>query len=186
MGWTVIKDGRRACITCCESKALSDFYSYRYTTTQGKSSRRYDSRCRDCARARRLARFYRDHSRALAVSQEWKKRNAEHVKAYAAAYRALPESRKAHNFHQRIRQAKSRASGEYSQQDIDDLMAKQRGKCAACRKSVRKTFHVDHILAIANGGANDKHNLQILCPYCNCSKQDKDAIKWAQENGRLL
>lgn len=64
MGWTVAKDGKRPCITCHEVKPVSEFKSYRYTTKQGKPSRRHSSRCsvcdyhRDCARPRKTARTW--------------------------------------------------------------------------------------------------------------------------------
>ena len=31
-------------------------------------------------------------------------------------------------------------------------------------------YHVDHIRALADGGANDRTNLQLLCPTCNIKK----------------
>jgi 5-methylcytosine-specific restriction endonuclease McrA len=34
-------------------------------------------------------------------------------------------------------------------------------------------LHVDHVLALHNGGTNDRANLQTLCERCNCSKGHK-------------
>jgi 5-methylcytosine-specific restriction endonuclease McrA len=47
-------------------------------------------------------------------------------------------------------------------------------------------FHVDHKIALANGGTNDRSNIELLCPPCNLRKHAKDPIVWARENGRLL
>jgi 5-methylcytosine-specific restriction endonuclease McrA len=41
-------------------------------------------------------------------------------------------------------------------------------------------------MPLARGGSNDRLNLQCLCPQCNLSKNAKDPIAWAREQGRLL
>lgn len=50
------------------------------------------------------------------------------------------------------------------------------GKCAVCTST--KRLELDHILALANGGANDEGNLQFLCGSCNKSKNDTDFHEW--------
>ena len=51
-------------------------------------------------------------------------------------------------------------------------------KCAQCDKEVNiKSFHLDHIRALANGGTNEKDNIQMLCIAChldktNCERED--------------
>ncbi len=62
----------------------------------------------------------------------------------------------------------------------------QRWRCAICRKGVRDNYHVDHIVALANGGAHAADNIQILCPTCNVRKSAKDPIRFMQEMGFLL
>ena len=66
----------------------------------------------------------------------------------------------------------------------------QSGLCATCEtklfKSGKNKFHADHIKPLAKGGANDRYNIQCLCPACNFSKGSKDPIDWAQKNGKLL
>lgn len=51
-------------------------------------------------------------------------------------------------------------------------MAKQRYYCAqaGCLRSLYAGFHVDHIVAIANGGKHEESNLQLLCPPHNLAK----------------
>lgn len=78
------------------------------------------------------------------------------------------------------------AEGEHSLSDIKYIITKQKNKCANCRNSVKDNYHIDHIYPISKGGSNNKHNIQILCPTCNVTKNAKDPIIWAQENGRLL
>ena len=67
-------------------------------------------------------------------------------------------------------------------------MKMQGGKCAHlwCRKNLKDGYHVDHRIALARGGSNDKKNLQLLCPPCNIKKHAKDPIDFAQQNGMLL
>lgn len=86
------------------------------------------------------------------------------------------------------RRARKRAvGGSHTEQDILDIYEMQRGRCAYCRIVLKSTFHVDHIVALAKGGSNDRRNLQILCgPKCNCAKGVKDPLDFARELGRLL
>ena len=66
------------------------------------------------------------------------------------------------------------------------LFARDGGRCVYCQVYLDKKYHVDHIIAIANGGHNDKNNLQILCAPCNQSKSSKDPIEFMQSQGRLI
>lgn len=86
----------------------------------------------------------------------------------------------------RARQYK--AGGSYTNEQLRDLIEKQKWKCAghACGISLRKSKELDHIVPIARGGSNDIANLQYLCPPCNRKKNAKDPIAWAQMNGFLL
>lgn len=69
---------------------------------------------------------------------------------------------------------------------IAKIKKMQRGKCAYCKTSVAKTFHVDHIKPLTLGGEHKPRNIQILCPPCNLSKSARDPIVHMQSLGRLL
>lgn len=89
--------------------------------------------------------------------------------------------------HWRNRNARKKNSeGKYNLEDIKKLLEYQKYKCVNCYKSVKKSYHVDHINPLSKGGTNWPENLQILCPTCNLRKNAKDPLVWAQENGRLL
>lgn len=89
--------------------------------------------------------------------------------------------------HSRNRSARNRnATGTHTVSDIQNLLILQRKKCAVCLTSIAKGYHVDHIVAIFNGGSNDKYNLQLLCANCNCRKHAKDPIDFMNENGKLI
>jgi 5-methylcytosine-specific restriction endonuclease McrA len=98
-------------------------------------------------------------------------------RAYAETKRAIVRNRR----------AKQRASeGQHTPEDIADILRLQRGKCAYCRTDIRGGYHVDHIVAIANGGSNDRRNIQLLCPPCNMHKNAADPIAHAQRIGLLI
>lgn len=62
----------------------------------------------------------------------------------------------------------------------------QRWRCAICRASVKKAYHIDHIMPLKLNGAHEPCNIQILCPTCNVRKSAKHPIKYMQERGFLL
>lgn len=86
------------------------------------------------------------------------------------------------------RRARKRCNGgSHTLSDIKMLLDKQKNKCAFCFVRFEKTgYHIDHFVAIVNGGTNDITNIQLLCPSCNISKAAKDPFVFANENGRLL
>lgn len=60
---------------------------------------------------------------------------------------------------------------------VDAVVSRDRGLCARCGVSItgelRAPRHIDHIVALANGGTNDLSNLQLLCDSCNLSKSTR-------------
>lgn len=62
----------------------------------------------------------------------------------------------------------------------------QRGKCAICRTSIRRGYHLDHIMPLAKGGAHEPRNVQLLCATCNVRKNARDPIDYMRSLGRLL
>lgn len=92
---------------------------------------------------------------------------------------------KAAEYGNRRRALKIGAGGSFTAEQIAELLAKQRGRCAWCGVKLKR-YHRDHRKALANGGSNHIHNMEILCGPCNLKKGAKDEIAWANECGRLL
>ena len=73
--------------------------------------------------------------------------------------------------------------GKLSQGLADKLLKIQGWKCNYCKIDLGDDFHMDHIMPLKLGGQNTDDNIQILCPYCNCSKGAKHPLTFMQENG---
>lgn len=112
-------------------------------------------------------------------------KNRDHRLATVKAWAQKNKSRVLAN----VRNSKARrraASGEHTAADIQCLYKQQRGLCPGCRVGLGKRYHVDHVVPIISGGANDKTNLQLLCPTCNLQKNRKHPVVFMQERGYLL
>jgi 5-methylcytosine-specific restriction endonuclease McrA len=86
----------------------------------------------------------------------------------------------------RRRARKLSADGSYNIADVSRIRSAQRDRCACCRVKLRGGGHLDHIVALSNGGSNWPSNLQWLCEHCNTSKSARDPIEFMQSRGRLL
>lgn len=97
---------------------------------------------------------------------------------------ANPEKAKANARNGKAR--RRQATGAHTADDISQIFAAQRGKCAYCRKRLGSKFDVDHINPVAKGGTNDRKNIQITCGKCNRAKSARDPLFHARTLGLLL
>jgi 5-methylcytosine-specific restriction endonuclease McrA len=112
------------------------------------------------------------------------KRRTESGKAaaYAIRYRkANPEK-----FREASRRRRGLTLNKLPRGTVRRIGDAQRWKCAICRASVKKAYHIDHIMPLKLNGAHAPCNIQILCPTCNVRKSAKHPIKYMQERGFLL
>lgn len=82
------------------------------------------------------------------------------------------------------------ARGRYVTADVIRLWHRQRGECARCdlrfgKRPSDRGFHVDHILPLSRGGSSWPHNLQLLCPACNCQKSARTEAEFGLYLRRL-
>lgn len=169
----------KACILCGEERPLSSFYSYGYTTKQGKASTRYESRCIECSKARRKADYRASPDRDAATSQRWRDANRSRISAYNLARQTSSAHRANKAKAQRIRKATLR-SGEGSSAAIKAIYAEairieQLVSCCPVfgLPELGYKMHVDHIIPLSKGGRHVASNLQILPAGLNLRKGTK-------------
>lgn len=196
------------CVECCKERDASRDKSE--VARQAKERRAKDPTSHRAAvkRARE-----RNPEETRARVEKWRSENPDHLRAYRKKYYAAnadglrekrvndyrarpefwadahrrwrrnnPETAKANSHRRRAR--KLAAPGHFTGRDIKEIRAAQRGRCAHCRE--KKKLTIDHIIALAKGGSNDRRNIQLLCFSCNCAKKDRDPIDFARAAGRLL
>jgi 5-methylcytosine-specific restriction endonuclease McrA len=89
--------------------------------------------------------------------------------------------------HRRLARKRA-APGKFKAADIKIIRKLQNDRCALphCRVALGGRGHVDHIVALSNGGTNWPKNLQLLCPTCNMSKGAKEQAALLRCEGFLL
>jgi len=166
----------KVCTVCKEEKPVAEFH------------KRRDSFRPACKICRKPATRIYNSSNKKKISDScklWRDANREKISNDKRAYRKNNKEKiLAHCRNRRAR--KKLAGGTHTAADIINLFKLQKKKCAVCKKSIIKGYHVDHVIAIVNGGTNDKYNLQLLCAPCNLSKNDTDPIDFMQSKGMLL
>lgn len=68
------------------------------------------------------------------------------------------------------------------------VFEKSNGKCAYCDSQLIESgnWHVDHVVPISRGGADEIENMVAACHRCNTKKSDKPASEFRsqQSNGK--
>ncbi len=171
------------CKTCC--LAFAKKYAAAHKEQRAATWANCYQKSKDKYSARIKAMRLQDWEGFLAKSRDYAKANRD--KKREIEYRWVTNNREFVRAKNRNRAAlKRNAPGSHSLQDIKQIYASQRGRCGYCRVKLGTSYDVDHIHALANGGSNDRRNLQLLCPSCNGSKSARDPIDYAQRIGLLL
>lgn len=164
---------------CGERLPLTEFSSYPYVINQGKNSTRYESRCRPCNAKRRMERYRSDPENERMISNSWKGRNKDHLRDYNKVKQKDPAYRALKTKSQRLRKARTR-SGQGDNEAIRTIYAQAmeiEKIIAPCpifaMPELGYKMHVDHIVALANGGLHHEDNLQILPAGINMRKGTK-------------
>ncbi len=126
-----------------------------------------DTKCRK-EYMREYSKRYREENREKIreVHREYKKqhyqKNKEKYRTYNRNYRAL----------------KREAEGSHTNKDIQRLLKSQDYECPVCFTDITDNFHVDHFIPLSLGGSNSVHNIHLLCPSCNLSKNAYHPHVW--------
>ena len=121
--------------------------------------------------------------------RQWRGENPEADRRRRAGYRA--SHRDLYNASaQRRRAAITGSEVHFTAEDLATIRLAQDGKCKACDADLTETGeHIDHELPLSRGGSNGPGNIQLLCPSCNLSKNDRTMEEWLQSDqtaaGRL-
>ena len=187
----------KTCSLCGLAKPIAGFYRDR-TCRDGRSGS-----CKDCVRLRAKDWYSINRERALANVKKWAALNAPKRATYCRRwldknpwYSAVSSRRWREANLERWRASKVLSEGKrrarkvhsigsIERLDVARVRRLQRDRCAICRCRGSK-LHVDHVVPLALGGANDAANIQLLCPPCNRRKWAKDPIVHMRELGRLL
>jgi len=205
-----------SCLQCCDcQKERMKWYRPIHKDRYLALDRKQKAKDRDKLRERDKRRYWADPRKAVARVQAYYATKSETLKAkrrerhaesatrndaeYAEILRAgrervrqwcldNPEKAlrlaKVQSSRRRARQRNS--SGSFSADDVRAILKLQRNKCAYCRCALGLNYHLDHVIPLSKGGANDRRNLQILCKPCNLEKGARDPMKYARLRGKLL
>lgn len=113
----------------------------------------------------------------------WYAENKDRQKLALSSWRSKnPEANRIHCQNRRSAYIGRLSSGLFAK-----LFALQRGKCACCKADFAEIKpHMDHVMPLALGGANDDANMQLLCQPCNNQKHAKHPIDFMQQKGFLI
>lgn len=173
-GHVAERDTLKKCCIVCRPLDYRAWFDRDYAKNKPKyaaKSKRYYTENYEAVRAQMRGYRQRNITKARAETEAWQKANPERFATSKRNRRAR----------------KKQAAGSHSAADISDIFKLQRGLCGYCQASLRRnTPQVDHIVALARGGSNDRRNLQLLCRPCNTAKHATDPIVFARRLGRLL
>lgn len=118
------------------------------------------------------------------TSEKGRATTARHVKSGNAAkgkrsWRATNPDRAAEEIHRRRTLMHKAAVGDI-RQNREYANVLRSDPCSYCGASVE---HLDHILALADGGSHEWLNLTGACARCNASKGSKRLLFWLQRSG---
>jgi hypothetical protein len=133
-------------------------------------------------------------SNAVQISEQRKKyqqANAEHIAARVKLYNQTPQGKavaKASKHNRRARKLQN--GGTHTGKQILALFNQQSGVCPYCKaklhKSGKNKYHSDHVMPLSKGGTNDISNIQLLCPTCNLTKNNKLPEEFAANFNKLF
>jgi hypothetical protein len=86
--------------------------------------------------------------------------------------------RNARRRHKRQRRARERGNGPIERIDLPTLAERDGWRCHLCRKRVtRKTWSIDHLVPLVDGGAHTYDNVALAHHRCNSLRQDGGLVQ---------
>jgi 5-methylcytosine-specific restriction endonuclease McrA len=174
------------CIRCpaC-AKERSRKRRIEYPEKVKEAIRKYKKKHSERIREARKVAYIKNREKYILRSIEWRIANRE--KSREAANKRRAKNREKQQIENNTRRARKRAMpGKISLGARDRLFKFQRGKCPCCGLPLGNDCHIDHIIPIYLGGANDDLNIQLLRKSCNLQKSNKHPVDFMQSRGFLL
>ena len=137
--------------------------------------------------ATECTRRYRAKNPELHASKKKAAREKTKEKDKVVQRKWIEKNRARVNLYNRMAAGRRRSNGMRNPVETVYKLAKaQKNRCAICNVSIKKKYHIDHIMPLALGGENLPRNLQLLCPPCNLSKRDKHPVDFMRSKGFLI
>lgn len=198
-----LRCGLKRCSKCKIEKPFSEFHrlrtardgltspckacarEYGQATREQKSAvmRRWRAANPDKALAASRRSLAKHRKKRLATTRDWRARNPEKLRAsYAKWRKANPDKVRVKHVTRRAR--KYGATGKHTAAEKHALLEAQLFLCANpfCHTDLRSLRshdrNLDHVVPLANGGANDIKNAQWLCRPCNLRKGTYTQAEW--------
>ncbi len=152
----------KTCTTCRVPKADSEFY--REGVGPGRSPR-LKSSCKEChrARVRSASKTPEAHARER---DRYHRTGAERQRAARASLRSR------HFFVWRAQLWSRRWKVRVSAPELAGLWLRQRGRCSLSGRPLGRDAHLDHVVAVSNGGSHTIDNLRWLDAWVNVARQN--------------
>lgn len=117
--------------------------------------------------------YANNRERVAETSRQWREDHREHHAKLARQWKkANPDKRREHDRHRRARKANAII------EPVDEAAVYElcNRTCLYC--GATEDLTLDHIVALANGGAHSEDNLVVACRKCNSSKRIKSLEDW--------
>jgi 5-methylcytosine-specific restriction endonuclease McrA len=153
-----------------EIRRVNDAWLERNKDAYANAQKAYYQANRDTIRTKAAEYHIANKEKLNERSAMWRRANPEKCRIHSHNRRALIAS----------------AGGKLSADLFERLFVLQKGRCACCSKPLGDNPHLDHIMPLAMGGANEDSNMQLLRQTCNNRKHAKHPVDYMQERGFLL
>ena len=121
-------------------------------------------------------RYYAENKDRM---RQYQQDNADRIREQRRQYRQTQHGKaKEHEWRDKRRALKRDAQGDYTAQDVLDILDFFDYKCAYTGEQLESSYHLDHVLALANGGSNYIYNIVPCNQRPNLSKHTHMMEEW--------
>lgn len=156
----------KTCAECGEEKTLTNF---NYNGLDNYGFNRYRPTCRECLAHVRHSYYERN-------KEEITRRHRRYMKNLTPLSRMCLLKAKTANKASKTRYGRN---DTITAKDIHDAFHSQGGKCYLCGKSIKRSFHLEHVIPMFQGGRNSASNIKCSCATCNLQKNARTPEEYA-------